>query len=112
MNLANDVRELTLLGRPTVKEFRGGRWPDTRRRASYIETKKQHGLFRPWAFPRQGIACITQRILPILDMRAAYEKQNGKPMSFAFLMVGHSRNPVSAEDSPTAPQGANFQWCA
>ena len=48
------------------------------------KTKKPHGLPRPWACPRMGVAGSTEWVTPLIEFRVAHEKLNGSRPSFAF----------------------------
>ena len=47
------------------------------------KTKKPHCRNWPWAFQRMGIAGSRDWAQPILELRTAYEKVNGRQMTYA-----------------------------
>ena len=46
-------------------------------------TEKQHGHHRPWVCPRRGITKHTEWAKPLVDMRQAFAKVNGRVMPYA-----------------------------
>ena len=47
------------------------------------KTKKPHGLNWPWTCPRAGITGSTEWDLPLVHLRTAYKKINGRDMSYS-----------------------------
>ena len=64
------------------------------------KTKKLHGQFWPWAFPRRGITGSRDWVQPIVEMRQAYRKINGTDPSFTFMRIDHAWELVAADAAP------------
>ena len=64
------------------------------------KTRKAHGLFWPWARPREGITGPRYWVQPLIEMRDAYKKTNGCEPSFTFMRIDHAWQVVSADAAP------------
>ena len=64
------------------------------------KTKKPHGLDCPPACPRMGIACSIDWVLPLIELRTAFAKTNGKGPCFTSPRINRAWELDSAEASP------------
>ena len=64
------------------------------------KTQKQHGQHWPWACPLMGMTKIAEWANPLLEMRAAYAKVNGRDMPYTPPRLDYKWTLVAEGSAP------------